>query len=84
MTVTDAVFLQFIKVVDRFEGRRIRALGAAATPAVRLFMENDVLLPKLRIEVAEEDLIQQLPRLSQDMQQLFSIVDGSQNSFEIS
>ena len=76
MTVTNAVFLQFIKVVDRFEGRRIRALAAAATPAVRLFMENDVPLPTLRIEVMGEDSIQQLPRLSQDMEQLFSTVDG--------
>ena len=77
MTVTDPIFLQFIKVVNRFEGQRIRALAAAATPAVRLFMDNDVLLPKLRIEVVEEDFIQQLPRLSQDMQQLFSPEDGS-------
>ena len=76
MSVTDAVFLQFIKVVDRFEGRSIRALSAAATPTVRFFMENDVLLPKLRIEVMEEDSIQQLPRLSQDMQRLFLSVDG--------
>lgn len=76
MTVTDPVFNQFIKVVDRFEGRRIRELSAAAEPAVRLFMENDVVLPKMRIEVMEEDVIQQLPRLSEDMKQLFSVVDG--------
>ena len=76
MSVTDAVFLQFIKTVDRFEGRSIRALSVAATPTIKLFMENDVILPKLRIEAMEQDLIQQLPRLSQDMQQLFLSEEG--------
>ena len=76
MTVSDTVFLQFINVVDNFEGPSIRAVSVATAPAVHLLMDDSAAPPRLLIEVIEEDVLQLLPRLSEDMQKLFTTVGG--------
>lgn len=77
MTVTDATFAEFLDVVDRFEGQSIRAVSDAAAPAVQLFMDDSASPTRLLIEVVEEDVLEVLPRLSRDMQALFTDAGGS-------
>ena len=51
-------------------------MSDAAAPAVQLFIDDSAALPRLLIEVIEEEVLQLLPRLSEDMQELFTTVGG--------
>jgi hypothetical protein len=75
----DAAFRQLIDVVDRFEGQRIRQLASSAECAVDLFMNDRIDGTKLRIEDVPEEVLEQLPRSSQNMRSLFMTTSVDNN-----
>ncbi|TKA62353.1 hypothetical protein B0A55_12485 [Friedmanniomyces simplex] len=76
MATTDAVFVQFIDVVNRIEGHTIRAVSNVAAAAVHLFTHDSLVPLRLLIEGVEEDVLHLLPRLSREMQALFTTADA--------
>jgi hypothetical protein len=74
LQIPDAIFRQFVNVVDHFEGDKIRTVAISAASALNLFMDDDVATPRLRIEYIAEGVLELLPRTSPDMRALFATV----------
>ncbi|KAK3614092.1 hypothetical protein LTR22_027895, partial [Elasticomyces elasticus] len=60
LEVTDQVFVSFVKVIDRFEGHRIRSVSERASPIVDMLFDDGVkeYATIFRLEnVDDEDLV---------------------------
>lgn len=77
MQMPDADLRQFLSIVDRFEGKRIRIVAISATPALDLFMDSSVITTRLQIEDVADEVLELLPRASPDMRFLFATVRPS-------
>lgn len=77
MKIPNTTFRQFTKVVDDFEGDRIRKVANSAAYVLQLFMDDSVITSRLWIEDIAEEVLELLPRSSPDMRPLFAIISAS-------
>ena len=77
MKIPDTTFRQFTKVVDDFEGDRIRRVANSAASILQLFMDDGVITSRLWIEDIAEEVLELLPRSSPDIRSLFATISAS-------
>jgi len=77
MKIPDTTFRQFTKVVEDFEGDRIRKVANSAASVLQLFMKDSVITSRLWMEDIAEEVLELLPRSSPDIRSLFATISAS-------
>ena len=77
MKIPDTTFRQFTKVVEDFEGDRIRKVANSAASVLQLFMKDSVITSRLWMEDIAEEVLELLPRSSPDIRSLFAPISAS-------